>query len=363
MCVILILAVNDDSSGDDSSTAPAPAAANSAPPSSSPGAPPPDRRDTQPATIAPSLGPRSSAAGLPNGSSVPGRPVTPQPGGQASAAGPGVVSKGRESTGQPARGGGEGGATSSLSRGLARSSPNGAQAPLLGGAGGAGGAGGPPRGEARRGASGDSPWRGASQGSASDDGSGPVRVLRFTQSGGAGLKGQVIDADNGKPLAGVVIEAHIKGKFMEAATDASGAFRMAGLLPGKRVKVWMIENAFVAEYVEVQLQGEGETSDLGVVRLLSGNEIGGQLGGWVGLFVGRRNSRNVVTAVNPWLPADRAGIETGDVILSVDGRNLEGLGPRAAGFLLRGPVGTRTSITLQNREGVTRQVEMERVSR
>jgi len=121
--------------------------------------------------------------------------------------------------------------------------------------------------------------------------------------------------------------------------------------------------AFVADYVEVQPATEGEASDVGVMRLLRGSEFAGQLNGWVGLFNGRRGRKNVVTSVHPWLPADRADIVVGDVILSVDGRSLDGIGPRATGFLLRGPVGTTTNIELQGRNGTVRTVRMERVAR
>jgi hypothetical protein len=192
-----------------------------------------------------------------------------------------------------------------------------------------------------------------------------VRVARFSETAGAGVKGQVIDADTGRPLSDVAVDAYFEHKAMGTTTDASGAFRMMGLIPGKRVKVWMSgkSRTFVAEYVEVQPPTEGEATDVGVIKLLRGSEFAGKLNGWVGLFNGRRARKNVVTGVNPWLPADRAEIVTGDVILSIDGRSLEGMGPRATGFLLRGPVGTKTTIKVQSRDGSTRTVQMERVAR
>ena len=121
--------------------------------------------------------------------------------------------------------------------------------------------------------------------------------------------------------------------------------------------------AFVAEYLDVVVPGEGETKDVGVIRLLHGAEQASHLGGWVGLFIGSRGRRNVVTALNPWSPADRAGIEVGDIILSVDGRDLEGLGPRATTYLLRGASGATVTITVQNPKGAVRKVELQRVLR
>jgi hypothetical protein len=190
-------------------------------------------------------------------------------------------------------------------------------------------------------------------------------VEHFTQAGGAILKGRVIDADTGKPSLGVAIEAHVADAFMRSVTDASGTFRMTNIYPNRRLTVWLIgrTDLFVAERLEVTSPADGETLDAGVVRLLHGDELAGHLEGWMGMFVTRRGRRNVVAAVSPWSPADRAGIQVGDVLLSVEGRDVGGLGPRAASFLLRGAVGSKSSVALQNHDGTVVRYQLERVSR
>jgi hypothetical protein len=190
-------------------------------------------------------------------------------------------------------------------------------------------------------------------------------VEHFTQAGGAILKGRVIDADTGKPSPGVAIEVHVADAFMRSVTDAAGTFRMTNIYPNRRLTVWLIgrTDLFVAERLEVTSSGEGETLDAGVVRLLHGDELAAHLEGWMGMFVTRRGRRNVVAAVSPWSPADRAGIQVGDVLLSVEGRDVGGLGPRAASFLLRGPVGSKSSVALQNHDGTVVRYQLERVPR
>jgi len=189
-------------------------------------------------------------------------------------------------------------------------------------------------------------------------------VARFSASGGATLKGRVVDAEDGKAAAGVAVEAHIGDSFMKTTSDAAGVFRMPGILPGRRITVWIIGRPdTVAERLDVTSPGEGETSDAGVVRLLSGDELASHLEGWMGMFVSRRGQRNVVAAVSPWSPADRAGIEVGDVLLSIAGRDVDGLGSRATGFLLRGPVGTKVGIAIQDRQGIVQKYQLERVLR
>ena len=189
-------------------------------------------------------------------------------------------------------------------------------------------------------------------------------VARFSATGGATLKGRAVYAESGKAAAGVAIEAHIGDSFMKTTSDAAGVFRMAGILPGRRITVWIIGRPdTVAERLDVTSPGEGETSDAGVVRLLSGDELASHLEGWMGMFVSRRGQRNVVAAVSPWSPADRAGIEVGDVLLSIAGRDVDGLGSRATGFLLRGPVGTKVGIAVQDRQGIVQEYQLERVLR
>lgn len=190
-------------------------------------------------------------------------------------------------------------------------------------------------------------------------------VEHFTQAGGAILKGRVIDADTGKPSSGVAIEAHVADAYMRSVTDAAGTFRMTNIYSNRRLTVWLIgrTDLFVAERLDVTTPGDGETLDAGVVRLLHGDELAAHLEGWMGMFVTRRGRRNVVAAVSPWSPADRAGIQVGDVLLSVEGRDVGGLGPRAASFLLRGAVGSKSSVALQNHDGTVVRYQLERVPR
>jgi C-terminal processing protease CtpA/Prc len=79
--------------------------------------------------------------------------------------------------------------------------------------------------------------------------------------------------------------------------------------------------------------------------------------------VTRRSGRVTVSAVSPWLPADRAGVVVGDALLSIDGRDLGGFGPRAATFLLRGPTGSTTSVVVESSSKERRKLALERVAR
>jgi hypothetical protein len=213
-------------------------------------------------------------------------------------------------------------------------------------------------------AGGDSGRRAGPRDSRDDDGD-FVLVPRFAPTGGAILEGRVLDGEGGRPVAGTVVEARHAGKYMKANTDGSGAFRMVGMPPDTRVVVWIggRHDPFVPERIDVAIPGEGQVADTGTVRLLRGDEMAPRLEGWVGLFASRKGGHVVVSAVSPWLPADRAGIQVGDALVSVDGRDLGGFGPRAATFLLRGPPGSSTSIVVEDSSKQRRKLTLQRLAR
>jgi hypothetical protein len=201
--------------------------------------------------------------------------------------------------------------------------------------------------------------------SRTDEGEAIHRVAGFASNGGLSLQGRVIDADTQRPVANACVEARMGDAFVETRTDGAGAFRLPGLAPSSHIVLWVQgdDTTFVAESVDVVVPESGETIDAGTIRVLSANEFAPDLGGWLGLFVGRRGGHTVVRAVNPWLPADRAGIQVGDHLLSVDGRDVSELGIRGINVLLRGPVGSKVTLILQTGTQPPRKLVLARVQR
>jgi carboxyl-terminal processing protease len=69
--------------------------------------------------------------------------------------------------------------------------------------------------------------------------------------------------------------------------------------------------------------------------------------GAIGIYVDFRGGYPAVTGVLPDSPALRAGLETDDVILRVDGKDTHGLSPDQASALIRGPVGRNVRLHLR----------------
>jgi hypothetical protein len=194
---------------------------------------------------------------------------------------------------------------------------------------------------------------------------GYARVSRFLEVGGVDLMGRVINVDTGRPIDGISVEARLEGRLVEVETDASGAFRMSGMVPGSKVLIWINDsrNRMVAERFDMKIPTNGKHVDLGTVRLLEGNELDSRLDGWIGVFLARKEDKVRISAVNAWVPATTAGVEVGDALLSVNGRDTKGLGPRSVAFLLRGPSGSSLTIELESHDGKRRQLTFKRVLR
>jgi carboxyl-terminal processing protease len=89
------------------------------------------------------------------------------------------------------------------------------------------------------------------------------------------------------------------------------------------------------------------------------DDISGNFSG-VGMEIGV-NDQNVLTVIAPLkgTPADKAGIQTGDLILGIDGTSTEGMSTDEAVKLIRGPKGSTVTFTL-DRAGETKTVKVVR---
>jgi carboxyl-terminal processing protease len=89
-------------------------------------------------------------------------------------------------------------------------------------------------------------------------------------------------------------------------------------------------------------------------------EISGRFSG-VGLSVTAVKDGLAVRSVFKRSPAQRAGIEVGDTIVSVDGRSIGGLSAAAAAARIKGPEGTEVTVGVRSKpHGDARQVKLTR---
>ncbi len=67
----------------------------------------------------------------------------------------------------------------------------------------------------------------------------------------------------------------------------------------------------------------------------------------IGTYVEMRDGRLIIVSPLPDSPADRAGLRPGDVVLAIDGEPTEGLSLFDAIMRIRGPKGTRVTLTIE----------------
>jgi carboxyl-terminal processing protease len=89
------------------------------------------------------------------------------------------------------------------------------------------------------------------------------------------------------------------------------------------------------------------------------DEIEGRFSG-VGLGVAKAKDGLSVQSVFKGSPAERAGIEVGETIVSVEGKSIAGLSAEAAAERIKGPEGTEVTVGVRDRRGKTRQVKLTR---
>jgi carboxyl-terminal processing protease len=99
----------------------------------------------------------------------------------------------------------------------------------------------------------------------------------------------------------------------------------------------------------VQALGDPYTQYLSPAEYQSQQDnYAGRHAGMIGILVNYLNGYPVVGGVLPNSPALRAGLETDDVILSVDGKSTQGLTQDQSSALIRGPAGTTVAMVVRN---------------
>jgi carboxyl-terminal processing protease len=83
--------------------------------------------------------------------------------------------------------------------------------------------------------------------------------------------------------------------------------------------------------------------------------------GATGLSTRAADGRLILNQPPPGSPGEKAGLKQGDIVLSIDGKDVRGLGSGATSFLLAGKAGTQTAIVVESQGGGTRTVNVDRV--
>lgn len=174
--------------------------------------------------------------------------------------------------------------------------------------------------------------------------------LRIVVSQGTRLRGRVVEYGTGLPIPSAEVTILSVGAPISTSTDGNGVFSVDGL-PAGRV-AWIAAAAdsrqYVYDRIRVTLPVGKPVVDVGAIQLVPG-DVATRSAGWTGIFPTNLDGVASVETVAPRSPAALAGVKPGDVLVSVDGISLVGLGFRAIYYFLGGQPGTKCTVGLGGR--------------
>lgn len=188
------------------------------------------------------------------------------------------------------------------------------------------------------------------------------RAVDLTVEPGIVVRGKVVELETGAPLAEATATLRGGARSIEATAGADGSFEVVGFSPGDvlNIDVRPTADTHISEFTELQIPPAIPVVDAGVFRLMRGQRRSRMSGeaGTIGLRSKVSGGRFEVSEVQAGSAAEKAGLEAGDVVVAVDGKDVRGIGQGAIRFLMSGKPGTRVTLGVQSTGGEPRNVPL-----
>ena len=190
----------------------------------------------------------------------------------------------------------------------------------------------------------------------------PRRDVKLQLFAGGAVEGVVTDGD-GKPLADVSVAFDVVSSARRAEastkTGADGRYRLDGA-PPERFSVRFDKTGYRSRVVSgLTVDARGSvTRDVSLPALEDGgpsSEVAG-----IGAVLDQTRGGVSLVAVHPGSPAEKAGLQRGDVLVSVDGKSARGLSVADLTQALRGDAGSKVRISVTRQGGGNLEVTVER---
>jgi hypothetical protein len=188
---------------------------------------------------------------------------------------------------------------------------------------------------------------------------------------GLRIRGRVVEHGTNRPMPGAGVLAMGPGTA-RAHTDsaADGSFVLEGAPAGEVVRLNVSaadRDRHVTEFKELEVKPGQTLVEAGTIKLLPGNqrersEMPASERGTLGMAYKREGDRVLLRAVAPERPAAQAGLQGGDTLLAIDGKDVSDLGNGAIGYLLMGKAGSTVTVTVAPPGGAPRTVSLTRAA-
>jgi len=173
--------------------------------------------------------------------------------------------------------------------------------------------------------------------------------VRVRLERGATLVGSVIDRATKRAIGGarVTLDEGTRGSAIEPVTTSPGGdFRLEGV-PEGAFSIEVQHTDYLARIVS-GLDAKGQRQLRVSIDLAPAADGGGRLemSGIGATLSADEERRVIVRSVREDGPAEKSGMQSGDIIVAIDGKSAEGLDVQACVQLLRGPPGTAVAVTV-----------------
>jgi protocatechuate 3,4-dioxygenase beta subunit len=188
--------------------------------------------------------------------------------------------------------------------------------------------------------------------------------VRITLARGATLSGHVVDAATHQPLAGAWVDLDAftatRAQAIHAVrTDDQGAYSLEGA-PAGPFSIRVTHDGYRARVVPGLTTRGASTlqQDVELNKLVDGGPSGEDYAG-IGAYLAGSPKGVTIARFVPGGPAEKSGLQVGDLIRRVDGADASILSVNECMQILRGPDGSRVSLQVE-REGRSVDVTLQR---
>ena len=169
---------------------------------------------------------------------------------------------------------------------------------------------------------------------------------------GATVKGRLVELGTNQPIAGAKLYVYGNGAAQTRTVASDGSFLLDGIPPGWSlyVNAGSDPSRYVIDHYTIPISAGGGSLDVGTLKLIA-EPLSVPRGPGLGIVGDWRPSGATVLFSEGGSPAEQAGIGSDDVLISVGGLDVTGLGAAGIARVQQGPPGSTVEVSWRPASG------------